>query len=151
MCSRLIECCFSAVTSQISWRGRRSQESGKRKLCLFFFFRLRAHNQRVDFSGAYNWGCSLLYWSHAYLMLHCHQQNNSADYFEYTSFFLFRHRIHLRNGDDAGYSSCSLVLAQPLLPFLSCTDGNRLSPVIFRAMPSPSVAETGFVRAFCDK
>ena len=27
---------------------------------LLFFFRLRAHNQRVDHSGAYNWGCSLL-------------------------------------------------------------------------------------------
>ena len=29
----------------------------------FFFFHLRAHNQQVDYSGAYNWGCSLLYWS----------------------------------------------------------------------------------------
>ena len=27
----------------------------------FFFFPLRAHNQHVDYSGAYNWGCSLLY------------------------------------------------------------------------------------------
>ena len=25
----------------------------------FFFFHLRAHNQHVDYSGAYNWGCSL--------------------------------------------------------------------------------------------
>ena len=24
---------------------------------------LRALNQHVDYSGAYNWGCSLLYWS----------------------------------------------------------------------------------------
>ena len=29
----------------------------------FFFFCLRAHNQRVDYSGAYNWGCLLLYYS----------------------------------------------------------------------------------------
>ena len=28
-----------------------------------FFFHLRAHNQHVDYSGACNWGCSLLYWS----------------------------------------------------------------------------------------
>ena len=27
-----------------------------------FFFHLRAHNQCVDYSGAYNWGCLLLYW-----------------------------------------------------------------------------------------
>ena len=27
----------------------------------FFFFCLRAHNQCVDYSGAYNWGCLLLY------------------------------------------------------------------------------------------
>ena len=29
----------------------------------FFFFRLRAHHPRVDYSGACGWGCSLLYWS----------------------------------------------------------------------------------------
>ena len=28
----------------------------------FFFFHLRAHNQHVDYSGAYNWECSL--WLH---------------------------------------------------------------------------------------
>ena len=26
---------------------------------VLFFFHLRAHNQHVDYSGAYNWGCSL--------------------------------------------------------------------------------------------
>ena len=26
---------------------------------LSFFFHLRAHNEHVDYSGAYNWGCSL--------------------------------------------------------------------------------------------
>ena len=33
------------------------------KLWFFFFFHLRAPNQHVDYSGAYNWGCLLLYWS----------------------------------------------------------------------------------------
>ena len=28
-----------------------------------FFFHLRAHSQCVNYSGTYNWGCSLLYWS----------------------------------------------------------------------------------------
>ena len=35
-----------------------------RTLCsefFFFFFHLRAHDQHVDYSGACNWGCSLLY------------------------------------------------------------------------------------------
>ena len=32
-------------------------------LSLFFFFHLTAHNQHVDYSGAYNWGCSLCYTS----------------------------------------------------------------------------------------
>ena len=32
-------------------------------LSFIFFFHLRAHSQRVDYSGAYNWGCPLLYWS----------------------------------------------------------------------------------------
>ena len=27
--------------------------------CACVFFHLRAHNQRVDYSGACNWGCSL--------------------------------------------------------------------------------------------
>ena len=29
----------------------------------FFLFRLRAHSKRVDYPGACNWKCSLLYWS----------------------------------------------------------------------------------------
>ena len=32
-------------------------------LFFIFFFHLRAHSQRVDYSGAYNWVCPLLYWS----------------------------------------------------------------------------------------
>ena len=30
-------------------------------VCASQFFHVRAHNQRVDYSGACNWGCSLYY------------------------------------------------------------------------------------------
>ena len=66
----------SAISRHLSFNSLRSdgidqwchyvyaRERARQRECVcVFFFHLRAHNQHVDYSGAYNWGCSLWYWS----------------------------------------------------------------------------------------
>ena len=70
----LAECCRRTDTCRLLllwWKqalGARTCDTMRlgpvyQAILFIFFFYLRAHNQHVDYSGAYNWWCSLLCWS----------------------------------------------------------------------------------------